>query len=112
MNISPASLFADIPRELPEELCQTLFENPSIRIERIISKGHYSAEHSWYDQPQTEWVVLLQGRAGLSFIDGRQIELNPGDYLLLPAHCRHRVVWTSSEPVCIWLAIHIDETPS
>lgn len=107
MNISPASLFADIPRQLPEELCQTLFENPTVRIERILSKGHYSAESTWYDQEQTEWVILLQGQARLSFMEGDPVELNPGDYLLLPAHCKHRVDWTSADQVSIWLAIHI-----
>jgi cupin 2 domain-containing protein len=112
MNISPASLFTDIPRQLPEELCQTLFQNPNIRIERILSKGHYSAENTWYDQTQTEWVVLLQGQARISFVDRAPIDLNPGDYLLLPAHCKHRVDWTTSEPVCIWLAIHIQEENS
>ena len=109
MNISPKSLFADIPRRLPFELCQTLFENPSIRIERIVSKGHNSAENTWYDQEQSEWVMLLQGQARLSFLDADSVELNPGDYLLLPAHCKHRVDWTSKDPECIWLAIHIAE---
>ncbi|MCK9605152.1 MAG: cupin domain-containing protein [Methylomonas sp.] len=107
MNISPISLFADIPRHLPEELCQTLLENPTVRIERILSKGHYSAENAWYDQEQTEWVILLQGKARLSFMDDEPVELSPGDYLLLPAHCKHRVDWTTADQVSIWLAIHI-----
>lgn len=107
MNISPASLFADIPRQLPEELCQTLLENPTVRIERILSQGHYSAENAWYDQEQAEWVLLLQGKARLGFIDAEPVELNPGDYLLLPAHCKHRVEWTAADRVSIWLAIHI-----
>ena len=102
-------MFADIPQPLPHELCQTLFENPVVRIERIISKGHNSAENFWYDQEQPEWVMLLQGQARLSFIDAEPVEMNPGDYVLLPAHCKHRVDWTSEEPECIWLAIHIDE---
>ncbi len=107
MNISLASLFADIPRNLPEELCQTLLENPSVRIERIVSQGHSSPAEGWYDQEQTEWVLLLQGQARLSFAEADPVDLNPGDYLLIPAHCRHRVDWTSSDPACIWLAIHI-----
>lgn len=107
MNISLASLFADIPQQLPDELCQTLLENPTVRIERILSKGHRSPEEGWYDQPQTEWVILLQGQARLSFADDDPITMNPGDYLSIPAHCKHRVDWTSSEPICIWLAIHI-----
>lgn len=109
MNISPASLFADIPRQLPEELCQTLFENPGVRIERILSKGHHNPKDDWYDQEQTEWVILLQGKARLSFVDAEPVELKPGDYLLLPAHCKHRVDWTARDQACIWLAVHVFE---
>lgn len=113
MNISLASVFADIPQQLPEELCQTLFENPTIRIERILSKGQQSPKNQWYDQEQSEWVLLLQGKARLSFADAEPVELNPGDYLFLPAHYKHRVDWTSTEPVCIWLAVHsFDKEPS
>lgn len=109
MNISPASLFANIPQQLPVELCQTLLENPNIRIERIVSKGHRNAADDWYDQTQSEWVMLVQGRARLCFQNAEPVELNAGDYLLLPAHCKHRVDWTSSEPPCIWLAIHFND---
>lgn len=113
MKISPASLFANMPAHLPEELCQTLFENPAIRIERILSQGQHSAENTWYDQEQSEWVLLLQGKAKLSFADAEPVELNPGDYLLLPAHCKHRVESTTSNPTCIWLAVHVkDRCPS
>lgn len=35
--------------------------------------------------------------------------LAPGDHLLLPAHCRHRVAWTDTEKPTIWLAVHIGE---
>ncbi|MDD2760510.1 MAG: cupin domain-containing protein [Methylomonas sp.] len=112
MNISPTSLFADIPKELPLELCQTLFLNPTVRIERILSQNHHSPEQGWYDQPQTEWVMLLQGQARLSFADADPVDVKAGDYLLIPAHCKHRVDWTSNTPMCIWLAIHIFEHES
>lgn len=107
MNINSSSIFADIPKQLPAELCQTLLAKPNVRIERIVSKGHRSAEDFWYDQAQDEWVMVLQGRARLSFIDTSSIELNAGDYLLIPAHCRHRVDWTAPDMETVWLAIHI-----
>ena len=107
MNVNIASIFADIPEQLPEELCQTLLAKPTVRIERIVSRGQYSPEGFWYDQPQNEWVLLLQGRARLSFSDSAPVELNAGDYLLIPAHCRHRVDWTATDQDSIWLAIHI-----
>ena len=112
MQTKPTSLFANIPERLPDELFQTLFENPAIRIERILSQGHKTPENDWYDQPHTEWVMLLQGQARLGFIDTEPVDLKPGDYLLLPAHCKHRVDWTSSEPMCIWLAVHVTEPVS
>jgi cupin 2 domain-containing protein len=56
-------------------------------------------------------VVLLQGRAGLHFAgEDHARELAPGDYLWIPAHCRHRVEWTSQNPPAVWLALHLNPT--
>ena len=54
-----------------------------------------------------EVVDLLVERPGLR-IEGEATdrELGEGDWILLPAHCRHRVTWTRSEPSTVWLAIH------
>lgn len=112
MSISSSNIFTDIPAQLPLELCQTLFNKPTIRIERIVSKGHCSAENDWYDQPNDEWVVLLQGEARLTFADAQAVQLKAGDYLLIPAHCRHRVDWTTPDSESVWLAIHIFDQPT
>jgi cupin 2 domain-containing protein len=97
--------------ELPEvlldrELFEPLIETEQILIERIVSTGQTTPEGEWYDQPRDEWVLLLQGEAQLMYEDGISIELKSGDYLLIPAHQKHRVIYTSSNPACIWLAIH------
>jgi len=107
MKITAYSLLKNLPQDLPEELCQTLLEYPHLRIERILSQGQHSPENSWYDQEQAEWVMLLQGHARLSFAEAESIELYPGDYLHLPAHCKHRVDWTDPNQISIWLAVHI-----
>ena len=101
------NLYNDIP-ELPgDELLQTLFQNNSLRIERIVSKGHHCAINEWYDQDWDEWVLLIQGRARLQMQEQiKMIDLKPGDHLLLPAHQRHRVDWTDPDTETIWLAIH------
>lgn len=109
MKINSNSLFANLPNHLPEELCQTLFQNPTLRIERILSQGQHSAENVWYDQEQTEWVLLLQGQARLSFFEAEPLEMLAGDYLLIPAHCKHRVEWTPNDQISIWLAVHFLE---
>ncbi len=101
------NLFADLPRESPEELFTTLLTAPGVRIERIVSLGHASPEGFWYDQDQNEWVALLKGVARLRFEDG-VVELKPGDYLAIPAHKRHRVDWTTPDEPTVWLAVHHD----
>ncbi len=101
------SLFAGLPPELPEELIETLTAGKGARIERIVSRGHVSPEGFWYDQPQSEFVLLVAGGARLR-IEGEQgvIALEPGDYLQLEAHQRHRVEWTDPSCDTIWLAVH------
>lgn len=106
--IGRASIFADIPSQLPAELCQTLHASPTARIERIVSRGHASDPDAWYDQTEDEWVIVLQGRARLAFPDRPTLNMQAGDYLLLPAHCRHRVDWTDPDTETVWLAIHLE----
>jgi cupin 2 domain-containing protein len=105
------NILTDIPKEIPDELFQTLFSKDSIKVERIISQGHCSPIDQWYDQVQDEWIILLEGQAKLQFEnDLPPIILNSGDYLLIPAHTKHRVHWTDPEIKTIWLAIHIYPT--
>lgn len=92
-----------------EELFETLCQAPGLHIERIVSQGQHSPPGEWYDQKQHEWVVLLQGEAVLEFEHGPEQKLVPGDYLLIPAGLRHRVAYTSTQPACIWLAIHFNK---
>lgn len=100
------NLFAEIPTNLPDELTQTLLSASNLRIERIVSKGHRSPDDFWYDQADDEWVLLLQGEARVGFADAESVTLNSGDYLLIKAHCLHRVEWTTDETETIWLAVH------
>ena len=100
------NLYADIPESLDNELLETLATGRELRIERIVSKGHSSPAQGWYDQDSDEWVVLLQGAAIISYPDGDMVTLGKGDYLHIPAHCRHRVQWTDPDQVTVWLAIH------
>ncbi len=88
------------------EIFETLLSHPNIRIERILSTGQVTEPGKWYDQPQDEWVILLQGEARLSYEEGSKIDLKAGDYLLIESHQKHRVDYTSIDPPCIWLAIH------
>lgn len=102
------NIFASLPaQKLPEELLEVLVANAGngVKIERIVSQGHASADDDWYDQDQHEWVVLLQGEAILFIKERGEIRLGPGDYVNIPAHVHHRVVWTHPDKQSVWLAV-------
>ena len=87
-----------------EELVTVLTESKNVRIERIVSSGQTSSEGFWYDQNENEFVALLQGEAVISYEDV-SINLKSGDTVLIPAHKKHRVDFTSIEPPCVWLCV-------
>ncbi len=100
------NLFDDLPTGLPEELVDVLAESNQVRIERIVSTGHASPKGFWYDQDEAEWVVVLKGEAELQFEgEEKHHHMKPGDHLLIPAHTRHRVQWTSPTEPTLWLAV-------
>ena len=101
------NLFANIPAQLAREEITPLISSPAVRIERVVSRGQASAPDFWYDQPQDEWVVVLAGSAELAFADdGATMRMAAGDYVHIPAHCRHRVTWTDPAQATVWLAVH------
>jgi len=106
-----SNLLQDIPKELPDELFQTLARGDGVRIERIVSKGHATPDGAWYDQESNEWVLVLKGAARLAFDDGSETRLSQGDWLDIPAHRRHRVAWTEPSGETIWLAVHYSARP-
>lgn len=104
-----ANIFRDVPGRAANEQVDALLSRPGLRIERIVSTGQASPPGFWYDQPQHEWVIVLRGAAGLLVEGETERPLGPGDFVLLPAHRRHRVVWTAADEPTIWLAVHFGE---
>jgi len=100
------NLLENIPKDLSEEVFETLIQAENTHIERIVSRGHTSPEEGWYDQERNEFVLLLSGAARLAFEDGREVNMGPGDCREIPAHVKHRVAWTAENRETVWLAIH------
>ena len=99
----------DLPEPLPdEEFFNDLITAKAVKIERIVSNGQTTPAGQWYDQDLDEWVVLIQGEAELGYESGDKLRLIAGDHVLIPAHVRHRVVFTSEIPPCIWIAVFGD----
>jgi cupin 2 domain-containing protein len=105
--ISSGNLFDLSAPSSPDEQVATLVDEAGVSIERIVSRGHASPPDFWYDSPRAEWVVLLSGAATLEFEGRREPHpMKPGDHVLIEAHCRHRVAWTSDMEPSVWLAVY------
>jgi cupin 2 domain-containing protein len=106
MPIATGNLFANLPPAGPHEHVDELAAAAHLRIERIVSHGQASPPDFWYDQDRAEWVVVLTGSAGPRF-EGEDAArpFQRGDYVLIPAHARHRVEWTDGNEPTVWLAV-------
>ncbi len=100
------NIFSGMPAGLSGELIEILLQSGQTRIERILSNGQITPEGEWYDQAQDEWLIVLRGAARLQLHDQEnETSLHAGDYLHIPAHCKHRVSWTDPEQQTLWLAL-------
>lgn len=99
------NLYAGIPDSLDEEQFEELLRSGPVRIERILSRGQTSPVAGWYDQTEHEWVLVLEGCGIIGFEDGREIKLQKGDCLNIPAHVKHKVQWTDPYSTTIWLCV-------
>lgn len=99
------NIFSHLPKNLTEEVFQTISQSSTVKIERIISKGQVTPENEWYDQEENEFVMVLKGEAVLEFEKEKEQSLKEGDYIDIKAHQKHRVKWTPPDQETIWLAV-------
>jgi cupin 2 domain-containing protein len=105
VTIRVDNLFANLPELSSSEQFLSLFENPFVKIQRIVSESYSSPPGFWYDQDEDEWVIVVRGKATLEFEGGELVRMQEGDYVTIPRHLRHRVQQTDSKT--IWLAVRI-----
>jgi len=111
--VNPQNIFAPLPAPSPTEIFTQLLDGQAFKLQRIVSTGQTSPPGQWYDQDTHEWVLLLSGGARLR-IDGEAglLQMQPGDYVHIPAHVRHRVEWTDPNQETVWLALHYQPHPA
>lgn len=106
--IRSGNLLAGSPPREGEERFETLLDGRDLRIERIVSLACPTPEGFWYDQEEDEWVAVIAGEADLQIEGEKGVRrLQRGDWVFLPAHCRHRVAGTSRDRPTVWLAVHL-----
>ena len=71
------------------------------RVEHIVSSD--TPDPGEQVQAWDEWVVMLRGAARLD-LAGVEVALGAGDWLLIPAGTRHRVL--STQGGTHWIAVH------
>jgi cupin 2 domain-containing protein len=92
--------------EAEQERIDVLAEGNGWRLERIHSCQARTADQTWYDQHEHEWVLVLRGSAQVHFEGEEQPrDLCVGDCLMIAPHQRHRVLATDPAPGTIWLAL-------
>ena len=99
------NILSPLPADLSDEVFEELLRSAHVRVERIVSNGHASPRNGWYDQEESEWVVVLSGKGAILFESGEEIVLKPGDSVDIPAHTKHRVAWTDKHQPTVWLAV-------
>lgn len=100
--------FGDIGNFEGTEFLETvLCGGGNFRLERILSKSSASPEGFWYDQPDAEFALVLEGFAELEGADGSRLVLGKFEGVFIPPHFKHRVAFTSQN--CLWLALLANE---
>lgn len=102
-----ANLLDKLPAAKRAEAFTELLSRPGVRLERIVSRGQSTPEDEPMEQAQDEWVLLLQGAAGIRIEDSDEVRLGPGDHLTLAAGQKHWVTWTAKDRATVWLALHL-----
>ncbi len=107
-KIKSRNIFSGLPAAKKREAFQILQVGKEFKFERIVSRGQATPEGKWLYSKAAEWVMVLRGRAVLSFKRERKsLVLKAGDYIFIPARTYHRVDRTSPMQKTVWLAVHI-----
>lgn len=97
-----SDFFQNLPDASVEEKIEIIAQTENITIERIVSHGQSS---EWFDQDETEFCTVLAGSAKIQFNDDPEPALmKPGSWVIIPAHCRHKVTWTEPDVNTVWIA--------
>lgn len=101
------NLFDALPDASGAEVFETILEQGIVKLERIVSHGQVTPSGEWLSSPHREWVLLVEGEARLRLSsEEHERILRPGDHLIVPAQCRHRVEFTATDRPTIWLALY------
>jgi cupin 2 domain-containing protein len=91
---------------LTKEYFEDILKQKGFKLERIISFGNITENNFWYDQDEDEFVLLLKGAAKIQLENQSVITLGEGDYIIIPAHVKHKVIYTDTKIKTYWLTCY------
>jgi hypothetical protein len=101
------NLLTKLPAATRAEAFTELLARPGVRVERIVSRGQATPANQPMVQAQDEWVVLIEGAAGLRIEDSDEVTLRAGDHVWIARGQKHWVTWTAKDRPSVWLAVHL-----
>jgi quercetin dioxygenase-like cupin family protein len=107
-KVKVENLLTKLPAAKRAEAFTELLARPGVRVERIVSRGQSTPENAPMVQDQDEWVLVLEGAAGLRIEDSDEVTLHPGDHVWIARGQKHWVTWTAKDRPSVWLAVHLD----
>lgn len=106
-KVKVENLLTGLPAAKRAEAFTELLARPGVRVERIVSRGQSTPEDAPMVQDQDEWVLLLEGAAGLRIEDSDEVTLHAGDHVWIARGQKHWVTWTAKDRPSVWLAVHL-----
>lgn len=100
------NILQGLPIGKEKEVFELIAQGENVRIERIVSTGQITPEGEWLQSDKNEFVLLLSGKASLTFEDGVKCDMAMGDHLVISASRKHRVSFTQASPPTVWLVVH------
>lgn len=85
---------------------ETLFENKSVKIDRVTARGQVSPPGDFAPEPSYEFIHLLKGKLVLEY-KGKsgKVTLKPGDYSVKTPQQRSRADHTAEDEETVWLKV-------
>lgn len=85
---------------------ETLFENNSVKIDRISARGQISPPGEFAAEPSYEFIQLLTGTLALEYKgQAEKVTLKPGDYAIKTPQQRTRADYTAEDKETVWLKV-------
>jgi hypothetical protein len=107
-KVKVANLLEKLPAAKRAEAFTELLARPGLRVERIVSRGQATPHDEPMVQDHDEWVLLLEGAAGLRIEDSVEVTLGASDHVWIARGQKHWVTWTAKDRATVWLAVHLD----